>query len=92
MNEYTVGTAVRKIVVRSLIFFRASIRQRSRSQLSNVIPDSSVSISGDLSPTAYSALNADKSKVCVCVYILFYAWVIEAGQQHLHHVNVFYLW
>ncbi|XP_026218183.1 bile salt export pump-like isoform X1 [Anabas testudineus] len=42
--------------------FRASIRQRSRSQLSNAIPDSSVPISGDVSSTAYSALKGDKSK------------------------------
>ncbi|XP_062301587.1 bile salt export pump-like [Scomber scombrus] len=37
---------------------RASIRQRSRSQLSNLIPESAVPIAGDLSPRAY----ADKSK------------------------------
>ncbi|CAK6965537.1 bile salt export pump-like [Scomber scombrus] len=37
---------------------RASIRQRSRSQLSNLIPESAVPIAGDLGPRAY----ADKSK------------------------------
>uniref|UniRef100_A0A8C5D596 Bile salt export pump n=1 Tax=Gouania willdenowi TaxID=441366 RepID=A0A8C5D596_GOUWI len=41
---------------------RASIRQRSRSQLSNLIPDSSASIAGELSPRAYSVSQADKSK------------------------------
>ncbi|XP_031707885.1 bile salt export pump [Anarrhichthys ocellatus] len=40
---------------------RASIRQRSRSQLSNLIPDSSVSIVGELGPRAYSLSRADKS-------------------------------
>ncbi|XP_075951113.1 bile salt export pump [Anarhichas minor] len=40
---------------------RASIRQRSRSQLSNLIPDSSVSIVGELGPRAYSLSLADKS-------------------------------
>ncbi|KAL6469235.1 hypothetical protein MHYP_G00227590 [Metynnis hypsauchen] len=33
---------------------RASIRQRSRSQLSNVIPESSVPIAGELGPKSYS--------------------------------------
>ncbi|XP_030637325.1 bile salt export pump isoform X2 [Chanos chanos] len=33
---------------------RASIRQRSRSQLSNVIPESSVPIAGELGPRSYS--------------------------------------
>ncbi|KAK5847663.1 hypothetical protein PBY51_016773 [Eleginops maclovinus] len=41
---------------------RASIRQRSRSQLSNLIPESSVSIAGELGPRAYSVTQADKSK------------------------------
>ncbi|KAL7867292.1 hypothetical protein AOLI_G00151060 [Acnodon oligacanthus] len=34
--------------------FRASIHQRSRSQLSNVIPESSVPIAGELGPRSYS--------------------------------------
>ncbi|XP_041821762.1 bile salt export pump-like [Chelmon rostratus] len=41
---------------------RASIRQRSRSQLSNLIPESSVSIAGELGPRAYAVSQADKSK------------------------------
>nr|XP_029135368.1 bile salt export pump-like [Labrus bergylta] len=41
---------------------RASIRQRSRSQLSNLIPESSVGIVGELGPRAYSLSQADKSK------------------------------
>ncbi|XP_060888922.1 bile salt export pump-like [Labrus mixtus] len=41
---------------------RASIRQRSRSQLSNLIPESSVGIVGELGPRAYSVSQADKSK------------------------------
>ncbi|KAM4560550.1 bile salt export pump isoform 2-T2 [Odontesthes bonariensis] len=41
---------------------RASIRQRSRSQLSNLIPDSSVTVAGDLGPRAYSMSQADKYK------------------------------
>ncbi|XP_033471329.1 bile salt export pump-like [Epinephelus lanceolatus] len=41
---------------------RASIRQRSRSQLSNLIPESSVPISGELGLRAYSVSQADKSK------------------------------
>ncbi|XP_027867448.1 bile salt export pump isoform X4 [Xiphophorus couchianus] len=41
---------------------RASIRQRSRSQLSNLIPDSSVPITGDLGPGAYSMSQEDKYK------------------------------
>ncbi|XP_068575440.1 bile salt export pump-like [Cebidichthys violaceus] len=40
---------------------RASIRQRSRSQLSNLIPESSVSIVGELGLRAYSVSQADKS-------------------------------
>lgn len=43
---------------------RASIRQRSRSQLSNLIPESSVPIAGELGPRAYSVSQADKSTVC----------------------------
>ncbi|XP_072241207.1 bile salt export pump [Leuresthes tenuis] len=39
---------------------RASIRQRSRSQLSNLMPGSSVSVAGDLGPRAYSVSQADK--------------------------------
>ncbi|XP_029030783.1 bile salt export pump-like isoform X1 [Betta splendens] len=38
---------------------RASLRERSRSQMSNAIPDSSASITG---PTSYADLNADKSQ------------------------------
>uniref|UniRef100_A0A7N8XHH8 Bile salt export pump n=1 Tax=Mastacembelus armatus TaxID=205130 RepID=A0A7N8XHH8_9TELE len=45
---------------------RASIRQRSRSQLSNLIPESSVSITGESGLGAYTVLEADKSKVCAC--------------------------
>ncbi|XP_069377492.1 bile salt export pump-like [Paralichthys olivaceus] len=41
---------------------RSSIRQRSRSQLSNLIPDSSASIVGELGPGAYSVSQPDKSK------------------------------
>ncbi|XP_054914982.1 bile salt export pump [Poeciliopsis prolifica] len=41
---------------------RASIRQRSRSQLSNLIPDSSVPVAGDLGPRAYSMSPEDKYK------------------------------
>ncbi|XP_023185259.1 bile salt export pump-like isoform X2 [Xiphophorus maculatus] len=41
---------------------RASIHQRSRSQLSNLIPDSSVPITGDLGPGAYSMSQEDKYK------------------------------
>ncbi|XP_038572710.1 bile salt export pump isoform X1 [Micropterus salmoides] len=39
---------------------RASIRQRSRSQLSNLIPESSVPIVGELGPRAYAVSQADK--------------------------------
>ncbi|XP_056156884.1 bile salt export pump-like [Lampris incognitus] len=42
--------------------FRASIRQRSRSQLSNLIPESSVPIAGELGPRAYSVSQGDKTK------------------------------
>ncbi|TKS66207.1 Bile salt export pump ATP-binding cassette sub-family B member 11 [Collichthys lucidus] len=41
---------------------RASIRQRSRSQLSNLIPESSVPMAGELGPRAYAVSQADKSK------------------------------
>lgn len=47
-----------------LCFCRASIRQRSRSQLSNLIPGSSVPMVGELGPRAYSVSRADKSTVC----------------------------
>uniref|UniRef100_A0A3Q2PDC0 ATP binding cassette subfamily B member 11 n=1 Tax=Fundulus heteroclitus TaxID=8078 RepID=A0A3Q2PDC0_FUNHE len=40
----------------------SSIRQRSRSQLSNLIPESSVPIAGDLGPRAYSVSHEDKYK------------------------------
>ncbi|XP_054636596.1 bile salt export pump-like [Dunckerocampus dactyliophorus] len=40
----------------------ASIRQRSKSELSNLIPESSVPTAGELSPRAYAVLQADKSK------------------------------
>ncbi|XP_067349779.1 bile salt export pump isoform X2 [Channa argus] len=43
---------------------RASIRQRSRSQMSNMIPDS-VSIAGDHSTTSYAVLNANNSKSAI---------------------------
>ncbi|XP_075873682.1 bile salt export pump-like [Nelusetta ayraudi] len=42
---------------------RASIRQRSRSQLSNLIPESSVPIVGELGPRAYAVSKADKDAV-----------------------------
>ncbi|XP_059183904.1 bile salt export pump isoform X2 [Centropristis striata] len=42
---------------------RASIRQRSRSQMSNLIPESSVGIAGELGPRAYSVSHVDKSQV-----------------------------
>ncbi|KAM4602093.1 bile salt export pump isoform 2-T2 [Polymixia lowei] len=41
---------------------RASIRQRSRSQLSNLIPEASVPIAGELGPRAYSVSQGDKTK------------------------------
>ncbi|XP_051908244.1 bile salt export pump-like isoform X2 [Hippocampus zosterae] len=41
---------------------RASIRQRSRSQLSNLFPQSSVSIAGEVGPRAYSVSQVAKSK------------------------------
>ncbi|KAM9766569.1 bile salt export pump [Menidia menidia] len=41
---------------------RASIRQRSRSQLSNLIPESPVPSAGDLGPRAYSMSQEDKYK------------------------------
>ncbi|AWO95573.1 putative bile salt export pump-like isoform 2 [Scophthalmus maximus] len=41
---------------------RSSIRQRSRSQLSNLIPESSVAIVGELGPRAYAVSQADKSE------------------------------
>ncbi|XP_068446529.1 bile salt export pump isoform X2 [Clinocottus analis] len=39
---------------------RASLRQRSRSQMSNLIPESSVPMVGELGPRAYSVSQADK--------------------------------
>ncbi|XP_013882565.1 bile salt export pump isoform X2 [Austrofundulus limnaeus] len=39
---------------------RASIRQRSHSQMSNLVPESSVSIAGDLSPRAFSVSPQEK--------------------------------
>lgn len=42
---------------------RASIRQRSRSQLSNLIPESSATIVGELGPRAYAVSKADKDAV-----------------------------
>ncbi|XP_070786932.1 bile salt export pump-like isoform X2 [Enoplosus armatus] len=44
---------------------RASIRQRSRSQLSNLIPEPCVPIAGELGPRAYSVSQADKSKSAI---------------------------
>ncbi|XP_076004887.1 bile salt export pump isoform X2 [Genypterus blacodes] len=44
---------------------RASIRQRSRSQLSNLLPESSVPFAGELGPRAYSVSHGDKVKVGV---------------------------
>ncbi|XP_044044202.1 bile salt export pump-like [Siniperca chuatsi] len=46
---------------------RASIRQRSRSQLSNLIPESSVPVTGELGPIAYTMSQADKSKNAIPV-------------------------
>ncbi|KAM6894114.1 bile salt export pump isoform 3-T3 [Xenentodon cancila] len=40
---------------------RASIHQRSRSQLSTLIPDSSVPVAGDLGPRSYSVSQEDKA-------------------------------
>ncbi|KAL6115511.1 abcb11 [Pungitius sinensis] len=40
---------------------RASIRQRSRSQLSNLIPESTAPMVGELGPRAYSVSQANKS-------------------------------
>ncbi|XP_070711489.1 bile salt export pump [Pempheris klunzingeri] len=42
---------------------RASIRQRSRSQMSNLIPESTVPGSGDLGPRAYAVSQADKNAI-----------------------------
>ncbi|TRY82938.1 hypothetical protein DNTS_008431 [Danionella cerebrum] len=39
---------------------RASIRQRSRSQLSNAVPESSVAIAGELGPRSYSETCVDR--------------------------------
>lgn len=41
--------------------FRASIRQRSKSQLSSLIPEASVPIAADLGPRAYSVSQNDKN-------------------------------
>uniref|UniRef100_A0A8D3E482 Bile salt export pump n=1 Tax=Scophthalmus maximus TaxID=52904 RepID=A0A8D3E482_SCOMX len=43
--------------------FRSSIRQRSRSQLSNLIPESSVAIVGELGPRAYNAIPEEEEEV-----------------------------
>uniref|UniRef100_A0A4W6DIK9 Bile salt export pump n=1 Tax=Lates calcarifer TaxID=8187 RepID=A0A4W6DIK9_LATCA len=51
---------------------RASIRQRSRSQLSNLIPESSVPVTGELGPRAYAVTQADKSKPAPVARILRY--------------------
>ncbi|KAK1805692.1 hypothetical protein P4O66_001959 [Electrophorus voltai] len=40
--------------------FRASVHQRSRSQLSNVIPESTVSIAGELAPSLYSESHVSR--------------------------------
>uniref|UniRef100_A0A8C6KUJ4 Bile salt export pump n=1 Tax=Nothobranchius furzeri TaxID=105023 RepID=A0A8C6KUJ4_NOTFU len=40
---------------------RASIRQRSRSQLSNLVPESSVPIAGDLSPRGFPVSQEEKN-------------------------------
>ncbi|CAN9498350.1 unnamed protein product [Ophioblennius macclurei] len=42
--------------------FRASVRQRSRSQLSNLIPESSVNMAGEISPRTYSFSKPSDSK------------------------------
>ncbi|CAL8389153.1 unnamed protein product [Boreogadus saida] len=42
---------------------RASIRQRSRSQMSHLIPESLVPMAGELGPRAYSVSQADKTQV-----------------------------
>uniref|UniRef100_A0A4W6DIY9 Bile salt export pump n=1 Tax=Lates calcarifer TaxID=8187 RepID=A0A4W6DIY9_LATCA len=54
--------ALNEKIQQLLYFFRASIRQRSRSQLSNLIPESSVPVTGELGPRAYAVTQADKSK------------------------------
>ncbi|KAK0147330.1 Bile salt export pump [Merluccius polli] len=41
---------------------RASIRQRSRSQLSHLIPESTVPMAGELGPRAYSVSQPDKTQ------------------------------
>uniref|UniRef100_A0A3Q2CPV8 ATP-binding cassette, sub-family B (MDR/TAP), member 11b n=1 Tax=Cyprinodon variegatus TaxID=28743 RepID=A0A3Q2CPV8_CYPVA len=42
---------------------RASIRQRSRSQLSNLVPESSVPIAGDLAPRAFAMPQEDQKAI-----------------------------
>ncbi|XP_038151853.1 bile salt export pump [Cyprinodon tularosa] len=44
---------------------RASIRQRSRSQLSNLVPESSVPIAGDLAPRAFAMPQEDQVKKAI---------------------------
>ncbi|XP_034032436.1 bile salt export pump-like [Thalassophryne amazonica] len=43
---------------------RASIRQRSRSQLSNLIPEPNISFTGEVGPRVYQVPQADETKVC----------------------------
>lgn len=71
-----------------MFVFRASIRQRSRSQLSNLIPESSVPIAGELGPIAYAVSQADKVCVCVCrtACIHLYVWVVHVGVLFFRNV------
>lgn len=59
-----------------LYSLRASIRQRSRSQLSNLIPESSVPIVGELGPRAYAVSKADKVRAGVGVF----AYILTCGR------------
>lgn len=47
------------------MFCRASIRQRSRSQLSNLMPDSTVPVTSQVGGRAYFGSQEEKSKVFV---------------------------
>lgn len=63
------------------LFCRASIRQRSRSQMSKLMPDS-VSLTGELGPRAYSMSQADKSKVCIHSYVWECKTTVEKRSWH----------
>lgn len=49
------------------MFCRASIRQRSRSQLSNLMPGSTVPVTGQVGGQDYFGSQGEKSKVCMQV-------------------------